>query len=247
MPMSSNRPISGNSNSKSRRFSISEKRVDQSKMANQTIEPRFIAVEGAIGAGKTSLVNLLGKQYGAKMILEDNDTNPFIAKFYQDREAYSFQTQIFFLLNRFNQYLQLAQRELFNSVVVIDYLFQRDKIFAQLNLEDHEYRLYEQIFNLIGPKAPKPDLVIFLQASTEVLLERVSKRGRDYEAFMDPDYLDSVNKAFNNFFFYYSDTPLLVINTNEIDFVEKKCDLEELINKINSHRIGREYYNPLGS
>ena len=216
-------------------------------MANQTIEPRFIAVEGAIGAGKTSLVNLLGKQYGAKVILEDNDTNPFIAKFYEDRDAYSFQTQIFFLLNRFNQYLQLAQRELFNSVVVIDYLFQRDKIFAQLNLEDHEYRLYEQIFNLIDPKAPKPDLVIFLQASTEVLLERVSKRDRDYEAFMDPDYLDSVNKAFNNFFFYYSNTPLLVINTNEIDFVEKKCDLEELINKINSHRIGREYYNPLGS
>jgi len=216
-------------------------------MANQTIEPRFIAVEGAIGAGKTSLVNLLGKQYGAKVILEDNDTNPFIAKFYEDRDAYSFQTQIFFLLNRFNQYLQLAQRELFNSVVVIDYLFQRDKIFAQLNLEDHEYRLYEQIFNLIDPKAPKPDLVIFLQASTKVLLERVSKRGRDYEAFMDPDYLDSVNKAFNNFFFYYSNTPLLVINTNEIDFVEKKCDLEELINKINNHRIGREYYNPLGS
>ena len=216
-------------------------------MANQTIEPRFIAVEGAIGAGKTSLVNLLGKQYGARIILEDNDTNPFIAKFYEDREAYSFQTQIFFLLNRFNQYLELAQRELFNSVVIIDYLFQRDKIFAQLNLADHEYRLYEQIFSLIDPKAPKPDLVIFLQASTKVLLERVSKRGRDYEAFMDPDYLDSVNKAFNNYFFYYSDTPLLVINTNEIDFVEKKCDLEELINKINSHKIGREYYNPLGS
>jgi len=216
-------------------------------MANQTIEPRFIAVEGSIGAGKTSLVNLLGEQYGARVILEDNDTNPFIAKFYEDQEAYSFQTQIFFLLNRFNQYQELAQRDLFNSVVVIDYLFQRDKVFAQLNLEDHEYRLYEQIFNLIGPKAPKPDLVIFLQANTEVLLKRVSKRNRDYEAFMDPDYLDSVNKAINNFFFYYSETPLLVINTNEIDFVEKKCDLEELINKINSHRIGREYYNPLGS
>ena len=143
--------------------------------------------------------------------------------------------------------MELAQRDLFNSVVVIDYLFQRDKIFAQLNLEDHELRLYNQIFNLISLKAPQPDLVIFLQASTEILLERVYKRNRDYEAFMDPDYLDSVNKAFNNFFFYYSDTPLLVINTNEIDFVEKKCDLEELINKINSHKIGREYYNPLGS
>jgi len=216
-------------------------------MSQQTIEPRFIAVEGAIGAGKTSLVNLLEQQYGARVILEENDSNPFIAKFYEDQETYSFQTQIFFLLSRYNQYMELAQRDLFNSVVVIDYLFQRDKIFAQLNLEDHEYHLYEQIYNLISSKAPKPDLVIFLQASTEVLLERVSKRGREYESFMDPDYLDSVNKAFNNFFFYYSDTPLLVINTNEIDFVEKKCDLEELINKVNSHKIGREYYNPLGS
>ncbi len=216
-------------------------------MSQQTIEPRFIAVEGAIGAGKTSLVNLLEQQYGARVILEENDSNPFIAKFYEDQETYSFQTQIFFLLSRYNQYMELAQRDLFNSVVVIDYLFQRDKIFAQLNLEDHEYRLYEQIYNLISSKVPKPDLVIFLQASTEVLLERVSKRGREYESFMDPDYLDSVNKAFNNFFFYYSDTPLLVINTNEIDFVEKKCDLEELINKVNSHKIGREYYNPLGS
>ena len=216
-------------------------------MSQQTIEPRFIAVEGAIGAGKTSLVNLLEQQYSARVILEENDSNPFIAKFYDDQETYSFQTQIFFLLSRYNQYMELAQRDLFNSVVVIDYLFQRDKIFAQLNLEDHEYRLYEQIYNLISSKAPKPDLVIFLQANTKVLLERVSKRGRGYESFMDPDYLDSVNKAFNNFFFYYSDTPLLVINTNEIDFVEKKCDLEELINKVNSHKIGREYYNPLGS
>ncbi|MBM14734.1 MAG: deoxynucleoside kinase [Nitrospina sp.] len=216
-------------------------------MKNSDIEPRFIAVEGAIGAGKTSLVNLLGENYGARLILEETESNPFISKFYEDKEAYSFQTQIFFLLSRYNQYMQLAQRDLFNSVVVIDYLFQRDKVFARLNLEDHEYNLYEQIFSLINVKTPKPDLVIYLQANTEVLQERVAKRGRDYEAFIDPDYLDSVNKAFNNFFFYYSETPLLVINTNEIDFVEKKCDLNELIKKINSHKIGREYYNPLGS
>ena len=216
-------------------------------MTKSTIEPRFIAIEGAIGAGKTSLVNLLGENYGARLILEETEANPFISKFYEDKEAYSFQTQIFFLLSRYNQYMQLAQRDLFNSVVVIDYLFQRDKIFARLNLEDHEYNLYEQIFSLIDIKTPKPDLVIYLQASTEILHERVAKRGRDYEAFIDPDYLDSVNKAFNNFFFYYSETPLLVINTNEIDFVEKKCDLDELIKKINNHKIGREYYNPLGS
>ena len=216
-------------------------------MTKPKIEPRFIAIEGAIGAGKTSLVNLLGEQYSARLILEDTDSNPFISKFYEDIEAYSFQTQVFFLLSRYNQYMQLAQRDLFDSVVVIDYLFQRDKVFARLNLGDNEYSLYEQIFSLIDAKVPKPDLVIYLQASTEVLQERVAKRGREYEAFMDPDYLDSVNKAFNNFFFYYSETPLLVINTNEIDFVEKKCDLEELINKINNHKIGREYYNPLGS
>jgi len=216
-------------------------------MNKTIIEPRFIAIEGAIGAGKTSLVSLLGEQFGARLILEDTESNPFIAKFYEDREAYSFQTQVFFLLSRYNQYMELAQRDLFNSVVVIDYLFQRDKVFARLNLEDQEYNLYEQIFSLIDAKTPKPDLVIYLQASTEVLQERVAKRGREYEAFIDPDYLDSVNKAFNNFFFYYSETPLLVINTNEIDFVEKKCDFEELINKINGHKIGREYYNPLGS
>ena len=173
-------------------------------MTKSTIEPRFIAVEGAIGAGKTSLVSLLGENYGAKLILEETETNPFISKFYEDKEAYSFQTQVFFLLSRYKQYMQLAQRDLFNSVVVIDYLFQRDKVFARLNLEDHEYNLYEQIFSLIDVKTPKPDLVIYLQASTEVLQERVAKRGRDYEAFIDPDYLDSVNKAFNNFFFYYS-------------------------------------------
>jgi deoxyadenosine/deoxycytidine kinase len=216
-------------------------------MTQPVIEPRFIAVEGAIGAGKTSLARLLGRQYDARLLLEKDEENPFIAKFYEDRASYSFQTQIFFLLSRYNQYLSLAQRDLFDSVVLIDYLFQRDRVFAQLNLESHELRLYEQIYDLLKPKIPSPDLVIFLQADTSVLRRRVEKRNREYETVIDPGYLDSVNKALNNFFFYYSETPLLVINTNEIDFVEKKCDLEELIKKINSHKIGREYYNPLGS
>ena len=216
-------------------------------MTQPVIEPRFIAVEGAIGAGKTSLARLLGRQYDARLLLEKDNENPFIAKFYEDRESHAFQTQIFFLLSRYNQYLSLAQRDLFDSVVLIDYLFQRDRVFAQLNLESHELRLYEQIYDLLKPKIPSPDLVIFLQADTSVLRRRVEKRNREYETVIDPGYLDSVNKALNNFFFYYSETPLLVINTNEIDFVEKKCDLEELIKKINSHKIGREYYNPLGS
>ena len=216
-------------------------------MTDPIIEPRFIAIEGSIGAGKTSLAKLLGKQFDAKVFLEKDEENPFIEKFYQDQEYHAFHTQIFFLLSRYNQYLDLAQRDLFNSVFIIDYLFQRNRIFSNLTLKGHEIQLYDQIYNLLTQKIPKPDLVIFLQANTSVLLDRVEKRDRDYESFIDPEYLDEVNKAFNNFFFYYSETPLLVINTNEIDFVEKKYDLEELIKKINTHKIGREYYNPLGS
>lgn len=211
------------------------------------IEPKFIAIEGAIGAGKTSLVNLLGKQFDARMVLENDDENPFLPDFYRDKESFAFQTQIFFLLGRYAQYLDLAQRDLFSSVVLTDFLFQRDPIFANLNLKDHELQLYYQIYNLIKLRTPKPDLVIYLQADTKVLQQRIEERDRDYETFLDWGYLEKVNKAFNNFFFYYSETPLLVINTNEIDFVKKKGDLEELIYKINHHRIGREYYNPLGS
>jgi len=211
------------------------------------IEPKFIAIEGAIGAGKTSLVNLLGKQLGARMVFENDEKNPFLPDFYKDRDSFAFQTQIFFLLSRYAQYLTLAQRDLFHSVLLTDFLFQRDPIFANLNLRDHELQLYHQIYNLIKLRIPKPDLVIYLQADTKVLQKRIEKRDRDYEYYLDWEYLEKVNKAFNNFFFYYSETPLLVINTNEIDFVEKKGDLDELIYKINHHRIGREYYNPLGS
>jgi deoxyguanosine kinase len=212
-----------------------------------SLEPRFIAIEGCIGAGKTSLVNLLGKQFDAQTVREVDEENPFISRFYQDRDSFGFQTQIFFLLNRYNQYMNLNQRDLFSSVVLVDYLFQRDRLFATLNLKDQELKLYDQVYSLLSNKVPKPDLVIFLQANTDVLRTRIEKRAREYESFMDPDYLDRVNKTFNNYFFYYSETPLLVINTNEIDFVEKKCDFEELIVKINSHKVGREYYNPLGS
>ena len=216
-------------------------------MTSSSLEPRFIAIEGCIGAGKTSLVNLLGEQFDAQIVREVDDENPFIDKFYQDRDSFGFQTQIFFLLNRYNQYMKLTQRDLFSSVALVDYLFHRDRLFAALNLKDQELKLYDQVYSLLSNKVPKPDLVIFLQANSDVLRSRIEKRAREYESFMDPDYLDSVNKTFNNFFFYYSETPLLVINTDEIDFVEKKCDLEELIIKINSHKIGREYYNPLGS
>ncbi|MGV7221868.1 MAG: deoxynucleoside kinase [Nitrospinales bacterium] len=209
--------------------------------------PRFIAVEGSIGAGKTTLSKLLAEKYDAKLVLEVDEENPFIAKFYEDKATYAFQTQIFLLLNRYNQYSELAQGELFSSMVITDYLFQRDRLFAHLNLKGHELNLYEQIYSLVAKKVPTPDLVIFLQGDNEVLQARIDKRGREYEELMDFDYLCKVNKIFNNYFFYYSETPLLVVNTNELDFIEKKFDLDDLISKINSHKIGREYYSPLGS
>lgn len=215
-------------------------------MTQSSNPPRFIAVEGAIGAGKTTLAKLLAQKYDAKLVLEMDEDNPFIAKFYEDMEAYAFQTQIFLLLNRYNQYRDLAQGDLFNSVVITDYLFQRDRIFAQLTLKEHELALYEQVYALLGSKIPNPDLVIFLQGSSDVLQARIHKRGREYEDLMDFEYLKRVNKAFNDFFFYYSEAPILVVNTNEVDFSEKTIDLDELICKINSHKIGREYYSPLG-
>ena len=171
-------------------------------MTQQALDSRFIAIEGCIGAGKTSLVNLLGKQFDAQVVRELDSENPFINKFYQDRDSFGFQTQVFFLLNRYKQYMGLSQRDLFSSVVLVDYLFHRDRLFASLNLKDQELKLYDQIYSLLSNKVPKPDLVIFLQASTDILRSRVEKRGREYEAFMDPNYLDSVIKSFNNYFFY---------------------------------------------
>lgn len=216
-------------------------------MKKLSFEPRLIAVEGAIGAGKTSLSKLMCERSDAKLVLENDKDNPFLGQFYENRDRFGFQTQVFFLLSRYQQYSNLAQRDLFDSVVIVDYLFQRDRIFAHLNLKGQELALYEKIYNLVEKKIPKPELVIYLQASTEVLKNRVKKRARPYEKNLDIQYLEKVSQTFNDFFFHYTDTPLLVINTNDIDFVEKKCDLEELINKINHHRIGREYYNPLGS
>ena len=211
------------------------------------LEPKLIAIEGPIGAGKTTLSHLLADEFNARLVLEVDDDNPFISKFYEDRQSSAFQTQIFFLMSRYNQYRALEQRDLFNQVVITDYLFERDRIFASINLDGNELHLYEQIYHLIKIKIPQPDLVVYLQADTPILYERVQKRGREYEALIEYSYLEEVNRAFNNFFFYYTETPLLVVNTNEIDIVGKKLDLQELINKINRHKIGREYYNPLGS
>ncbi len=207
---------------------------------------RSIAVEGPIGVGKTSFVELLTKKFDAHKVLERVD-NPFLRDFYKDKAGAAFQAQLFFLLSRYRQMLELSQRGLFQQVTVCDYIFPKDKIFAYLNLDDSELLIYDKLYALLEPQVPKPDLVIFLQADTERLAERIKRRKRDYESEIAEAYVNEVNKAYNYFFFNYSATPLLVINTNEIDFVHQEGDLDELVAQIRKMERGVQYYRPLGS
>ncbi len=208
---------------------------------------RYIAIEGPIGVGKTSLAKLLSMELDTQTILESSEENPFLSEFYADRKRMAFQTQIFFLLSRYNQQQELFQQDLFNKTTIIDYIFARDRIFAHLNLDNNELALYEQIYSLLHERIPKPDLVIYLSASTDTLLERIESRGRDFEKNISMEYLEEINQAFNRFFFHYSDTPLLVINTSEIDFVKNPVDLKDLVKQIRYMKKGTQYYVPMSS
>ena len=211
------------------------------------IDNRYIAIEGPIGVGKTSLSEKLSECFNAELILEKSNNNPFLKNFYLDKDRYGFQTQTFFLLDRYSQLLELAQRSLFHNGTICDYVFQKDMLFASLNLNKDEFSLYENFYNLLKPKIPAPDLVIFLQSGTDVLMNRIRKRSRDFEKNITFDYLEQVNRAYNNFFFHYLESPLLVINTADIDFVEDKKALDDLVQKIYHHRSGLQYYVPSGA
>lgn len=189
---------------------------------------RYIAVEGPIGVGKSSLVKILAEDLGARIVLERPDDNPFLPLFYQDRSKHSFQTQIFFLLSRYRQQVELKQQDLFAQKVVCDYLFAKDHIFAQLNLTDDELGLYQGIFQLLDQRLPKPDATIFLQADPDILMKRIRKRKKDYEKDIDPEYVRAVSQAYSQFFFQYGEAPLLVVNTSGLDFVAKPSDYELL-------------------
>jgi deoxyguanosine kinase len=206
----------------------------------------FVTIEGVIGVGKTTLCDFLAERWNARLILEDVDGNPFLSKFYQDRSSFAFQTQVWFLLSRFRQLSEaIAQQDLFHRITVCDYMFAKDRIFANVNLNDDELSLYGRIAGLLEAQAPKPDAVVYLQASTEVLLRRIAKRGRPFESSMEPGYIALLNEAYNHYFFHYNRSPLLVINTDEIDFVKDGDDLEEIVEQIVAIKPGVTYYRPL--
>lgn len=205
---------------------------------------RYIVVEGVIGVGKTSLTKLLATRLGGRLNLEVVEENPFLAKFYRDREAYAFQTQIFFLLSRYRQQQGLGQQDLFNATLVSDYLFAKDRIFANLNLADDELSLYGQLASILEQRVLKPDLVIYLQARTEVLQQRIRWRGRSFEQEMEPEYLEALNSAYSYFFHHYKDAPLLVVNTDNLDFVNVPGDFEMLFGQLTEKFAGTRYYAP---
>lgn len=213
-------------------------------MSNNS-ELRYIAIEGVIGAGKTALAKKLRSRLDARLVLEQFETNPFLEKFYSDRRRYAFQTQMFFLINRFKQQEELSQEDLFANYIVSDYIFEKDRIFAYLNLSGDELKLYESIYPLLARSLRKPDLVVFLQSSIDRLMFNIKKRGRAIEKNITRSYIEELSEAYNHFFFRYNSTPLLIVNSTEIDFVNNENDFEELFRQIFREDRGViEYFNP---
>ncbi|HSG28870.1 MAG TPA: deoxynucleoside kinase [Candidatus Krumholzibacterium sp.] len=205
---------------------------------------KYLAIEGNIGAGKTTLSRMISEETGSRLFLEEVDDNPFIERFYGDMSGYAFQAQIFFLLNRYRQQQEIAQQDLFTELMVADYLFAKDTIYAHAVLNDDELVLYNRLHSMLETRIVKPDLVIYLQASTDVLLRRIRKRGRNYEKLIGDDYLAGLNDAFNHFFFHYDDSPLLIINTDTIDFTSSRAQLEDFYSAISERFDGTQYYVP---
>jgi deoxyadenosine/deoxycytidine kinase len=216
-------------------------------MAADRAAGRYIAVEGPIGVGKTALARRLASEFGSRLLLEQVEENPFLRKFYEDPDKHAFQTQLFFLLERYRQQRELGQRDLFGHGLVADYLFAKDNIFAGITLNPDEFQLYQQIFQLLDQRLPRPDLVIYLEARPEVLLRRIRKRERDFERAIAQEYLEKLTEAFRDYFHHYTQAPLLVVNCSDIDFVEHGGDLADLIKEIRGMKQGVQHYIPLGS
>jgi len=208
--------------------------------------PRYIVVEGPIGVGKTSLCQRLADHLGAEALLEKAEENPFLERFYQNPRHTALPTQLFFLFQRAQQIQNVRQSDMFTAPVrVADFLMEKDRLFAQITLDDDEFRLYEQVYSSLTLDTPLPDLVIYLQAPLATLMERVHKRGRKIERGIDPAYLQKLLDAYTRFFYYYSDTPLLIVNAAELDLVNNQQDFELLLDRITNIKSGRHYFNPV--
>jgi deoxyguanosine kinase len=207
--------------------------------------PSYIAVEGPIGVGKTSLARRLADTFNAELILETPEDNPFLERFYHDPRGAALPTQLFFLMQRVRQLAALRQGDIFKPVRVADFLVEKDRLFAQVTLDDAEHGLYEQVYEQLTLDAPTPDLVIYLQAPVEVLLERVARRGRSYERLIDSAYLHRLSEAYASFFYHYEDAPLLIVNASGIDWVNREADYQQLLDFMRGMGAGRHYFNPL--
>ena len=215
-----------------------------SGLQNLKQAPRFIAVEGPIGVGKTSLTKRLAETFNYELLLENAEENPFLDRFYQNPRQHALATQLFFLFQRAQKIAESRQSDLFEPVRVSDFLIDKDRLFAELNLEKDEYDLYHKVYQHLVIDAPKPDLVIYLQAPTEVLLQRIQKRGIPSEQMIESEYLNQLNRAYTEFFHYYSDSRLLIVNSAEIDLVANDEDYEQLVTYIMSLPNGTHYFNP---
>ncbi len=204
---------------------------------------RYIAVEGPIGAGKTSLARMLAQRSGSAALLENPGANPFLPGFYQDRARYALPTQLFFLFQRLNQVRELGQADLFRRVTVADFILDKDPLFARLNLNDDELRLYQQIYAQLKPQAVTPDLVIYLQASAEMLLERVRRRGVSYEHTISEEYLLRIAESYAHFFYQYDAAPVLIVSSEHLNFVDSPPDFDLLWERINAMRGMREFFS----
>lgn len=204
-----------------------------------------IAIEGPIGVGKTSLSHLLRDRLDARLVLEEFEENPFLKSFYQDQRRYAFQTQLFFLLSRYRQYEGLRQTDLFSRLLITDYMFQKDRLFAYLTLDEQEMNLYDRIAELLERQVSYPDLVIYLQADTDRLLYNIRKRARSFEAPITRDYMEALNQVYNEYFFRYTESPLLIVNATDIDFVNNEADLNDLLATIRQPIDGTKFYNPI--
>ncbi len=213
--------------------------------ASEQASHRFVVVEGPIGVGKTSLARRLAKSFGAELVLEQADENPFLERFYRNPKAGAFPAQLFFLFQRARQLEELLQQDLFAATRIGDYLLDKDRLFARLTLDAEEYGLYEQVYAKLAVRTPTPDLVIYLQAPVDVLMERIARRGIRYEQQIDRAYLEKLMEAYARYFHEYSASPLLIVNAAQVDFVSNDADYAQLVEQVLRTKRGRHYFNPL--